>query len=238
MRRPAYLLDLREPVPYVEAWELQRSLAGAVSQGAIPDTVMLLEHPPVITLGRRAEPGELHVPEGADVEIVETDRGGKSTYHGPGQLVCYPILDLTGHGQDVKKYCRDLELALIATLAPLGIEATAIEGLTGLWVEGGPPRKIASIGVHIHKWVTTHGYALNVDLDPAPLTEWITACGLEGASFTTVASELGRPATVDDVRPLAVQGLSDVFSLDFSELPADEGHGLWAQPIHASLART
>jgi lipoyl(octanoyl) transferase len=236
--RPAYLLDLREPVPYLEAWELQRALAGAVSQGAIPDTVMLLEHPPVITLGRRAEPGELHVPEGAEVEIVETDRGGKSTYHGPGQLVCYPILDLTRHGQDVKKYCRDLELALIATLAPLGITATAIEGLTGLWVDGGPPRKIASIGVHIHKWVTTHGYALNVDLDPAPFTEWITACGLEGASFTTVAGELGRPASVDEVRPLAVQGLADVFSLDFSELPADEGHGLWAQPIHASLART
>jgi lipoate-protein ligase B len=239
VRRPAYLLDLREPVPYAEAWELQRSIAGGVSQGAIPDTVMLLEHPPVITLGRRAEPGELHVPDGAEVDIVETDRGGKSTYHGPGQLVCYPILDLTRHGQDVKKYCRDLERALIATLAPLGIEATTIDGLTGLWVaDPAPPRKIASIGVHIHKWVTTHGYALNVDLDPAPFTEWITACGLDGAAFTTVARELGRALTVDDVRPLAVQGLADVFSLDFSELPADEGHGLWAQPIHASLART
>ena len=86
--------------------------------------------------------------------------------------------------------------------------------------------------------MTTHGYALNVDLDPAPFTEWITACGLDGAAFTTVARELERAVTVDDVRPLAVQGLADVFSLDFSELPADEGHGLWAQPIHASLART
>jgi lipoyl(octanoyl) transferase len=238
VRQPAYLLDLPEPVPYAEAWELQRSLAGAVSQGAIPDTVMLLEHPPVITLGRRAEPGELHVPNGAEVEIVETDRGGKSTYHGPGQLVCYPILDLTRHGQDVKKYCRDLEEALIRTLAPLEIAATAIDGLTGLWVEGPPPRKIASIGVHIHKWVTTHGYALNVDLDPAPFTEWITACGLDGAAFTTVARELERPVTVDDVRPLAVQGLADVFSLDFEPIDAGEGHGLWPQPIHASLART
>ena len=108
----AYVLNLGL-VPYGEAWELQRSLAGAVSQGAIPDTVVLLEHPPVITLGRRAEQGELHVPADAKVEIVETDRGGKSTYHGPGQLVCYPILDLTRHGQDVKKYCRDLEEALI-----------------------------------------------------------------------------------------------------------------------------
>ena len=239
MKRLAYLVDLREPVPYLEAWELQRALAGAVSQGAIPDTVVLLEHPPVITLGRRAEQGELHIPEQAEVEIVESDRGGKSTYHAPGQLVCYPIFDLTRHGQDVKKYCRDLELALIATLGPLGIEAKAIEGLTGLWVDDPmPPRKIASIGVHIHKWVTTHGYALNVDLDTAPFTDWITACGLDGASFTTAAQELGRAVTVDDVRPLAVQGLSDVFSLDFEELPAGEGHGLWPQPIHASLART
>jgi len=235
VRRQAYLLDLREPVPYAEAWELQRSLAGAVSQGAIPDTVVLLEHTPVITLGRRAEQGELHVPADAEVEIVETDRGGKSTYHGPGQLVCYPIFDLTRHGQDVKKYCRDLEEALIRTLAPLEIAATTIEGLTGLWVQP-PARKIASIGVHIHKWVTTHGYALNVDLDPAPFTEWITACGLEDTAFTTVARELERPVSVDDVRPLAVQGLADVFSLDFSELRADDGHGLWPQPLHAQLA--
>ena len=232
---PAYLYDL-DVVPYLEAWELQRALAGAVSQGAIPDTVLLLEHPPVITLGRRAEPGELHVPEGAEVEIVETDRGGKSTYHGPGQLVCYPILDLTRHGQDVKKYCRDLELALIATLAPLGIEARAIEGLTGLWTGDSPPRKIASIGVHIHKWVTTHGYALNVDLDPAPFTEWITACGLADASFTTAARELGRPVSVAEVRPYAAAALEDVFGLSFEDLPADDGHGLWPQPVHGQLA--
>src|SRR5438132_6831131 len=166
MSRGAYVLDLGL-VPYGEAWALQRSLAGAVSQGAIPDTVLMLEHPPVVTLGRRAHAAELHLPEGADVEIVETDRGGKSTYHGPGQLICYPIVDLRRHGQDVKRYCRDLEEVLIRTLAPLGVAATRIEGLTGIWLEA-PPRKIASIGIHISKWVTTHGYALNVDLDPAP----------------------------------------------------------------------
>jgi lipoate-protein ligase B len=217
--RPAYLLNLGQ-VSYVEAWQLQRSLAGAVLLGAIPDTVILLEHPPVITLGRRAEAGELHVPDGTDVEIVETDRGGKSTYHGPGQLVCYPILDLTRHGEDVKRYCRDLEEALIRTIGAVGVEATRIDGLTGIWLER-PPRKIASIGVHISKWVTTHGYALNVDLDLAPFTEWITACGLENTAFTTVSRELGRPVSVDEVRPHAIAALGEIFDLGFEDHPAE-----------------
>ena len=114
-------------VPYGEAFELQRSVAGAVSQGAVPETVILLEHPPVVTIGRRTEAGlELHIPEDAEVEIAETDRGGKSTFHGPGQLVCYPILDLTKHGKDVKRYVRDLEEALIRTLAAFGLEGTTV----------------------------------------------------------------------------------------------------------------
>jgi lipoyl(octanoyl) transferase len=234
MSRGAYLLDLGL-VPYQEAWALQRSLAGAVSQGAIPDAVVFLEHPPVVTLGRRAESGELHLPAEADIEVVETNRGGKSTFHGPGQLVCYPILDLRRHGKDVKKYVRDLEEALIRTLSPLGVEATRIEGLTGVWLER-PPRKIASIGVHISRWITTHGYALNVDLDPAPFTEWITACGLEDAAFTTLARELDRPVTVDEVRPFARDALAEVFALTLEEIPAENGHGLWAQPIHGRLA--
>jgi lipoyl(octanoyl) transferase len=196
--------------------------------------VILLEHPPVVTLGRRAGNEELHVPEGADVEIIQTDRGGKSTFHGPGQLVCYPILDLNRHGRDVRRYCRDLEEALIRTLAAFELEGTRIDGLTGVWLEA-PPRKIASIGVHISRWVTTHGYALNVDLDPAPFSEWITACGLEDAPFTTMARELGRPVTVDEVRPAAAAAVAGVFGLDLEELPAEDGPGLWAQPLHARL---
>src|SRR5436190_19212181 len=213
MTRGAYVMHLPGLTPYREAWELQRALAGAVSQGAIPDTVLFLEHPPVVTLGRRTEASELHVPVDVDVEIVKTDRGGKSTYHGPGQLVCYPILDLNRHGRDVKRYCRDLEEAVIGTLATFGIEGRPIAGLTGVWLTP-PPRKIASIGVHISRWVTTHGYALNVDLDPAPFTEWITACGLEDAAFTTVARELGRPVSVDEVRPIAAAAFAEVFDLD------------------------
>lgn len=261
--RGAYVLSL-ELVRYDEALELQRTLAGAVSQGAIPETVIFLEHPPVVTMGRRTEEErELHIPEDAVVEIAVTDRGGKSTYHAPGQLVCYPILDLRHHGKDVKRYVRDLEEALIRTLAAFDLDGTRYEGLTGVWMPPGDPqtaaserlaepasarqepsaaggrqgpRKIASIGVHVSRWVTTHGYALNVDLDPAPFTEWITACGLEDAQFTTMAREIGRPVSVSEVRPIAVSAIADVFELELEELAADEGVGLWPQPIHASLA--
>jgi lipoyl(octanoyl) transferase len=215
--REASLLSLGL-TPYLEAWELQRSVAAGVQAGERPDTVILVEHPPVITTGRRTGEGELHVPAGADVEIVETDRGGKSTYHGPGQLVCYPILDLNRHGRDVRKYCRDLEEAVIRTLASFDLAGTRIEGLTGVWLEG-PPRKICSIGVHISRWVTTHGYALNVDLDPAPFTQWITACGLEDASFTTMTSELGHELSVEEVRPPAARALAETFDLTFEQAP-------------------
>ncbi len=236
MATGAYLLNLGV-VDYHEAWALQRSLAAAVTKRAIPDTILLLEHPPTVTLGRRTDDGELHIPEGVTVEVVETDRGGKSTFHGPGQLVCYPILDLHRYGKDVKKYCRDLEEAVIKTTAQFGVETTRIDGLTGVWLER-PPRKIASIGVHIRRWVTTHGYALNVDLDPAPFTEWITACGLEDAQFTSLAREAGRSITVNDVRGAAAAAMAEVFDLELDELPADSftGTGLWAQPRHEAIA--
>jgi lipoyl(octanoyl) transferase len=235
----AYLLDLPGLTPYGEAFALQRSLAGAVSQRAIPDTVILLEHEPVVTLGRRTdEAAELHLPDGIDVEVVETDRGGKSTYHGPGQLVCYPILDLNRHGRDLKRYVRELEEAIIRTLAAHGLAGTRIDGLTGVWIPPGGgqgPRKIASIGVHASRWVTTHGYALNVDLDPSPFTDWITACGLEDAQFTSMAAELGQPLTVSDVRPAAAAAIAEVFWLELEELPTDAGMGAWPQPVHEKL---
>jgi lipoyl(octanoyl) transferase len=139
----------------------------------------------------------------------------------------------------VKRYVRDLEEALIRTLAAFELEGVRYEGLTGVWMPPGTgqgPRKIASIGVHVSRWVTTHGYALNVDLDPAPFTEWITACGLEDAQFTTITRELERAVTVDDVRPAASAAIAEVFELDFEELPAGDGVGLWRQQIHASLA--
>ena len=224
MATGGYLLELGE-TPYLEAWEhpalaRRRGVAGRDPRH---------DRPARAPARRDARPadrrgGELHIPADADVEVVETNRGGKSTFHGPGQLVCYPILDLNRHGRDVKQYVRDLEEALIGTLAPLGVEGTRLEGLTGVWLQR-PPRKIASIGVHVSRWVTTHGYALNVDLDPAPFTDWITACGLEDAMFTTIARELDRPVSVDEVRPHAVAALEEVFGLELEELPAEDGAG-------------
>lgn len=221
----AHLLDLPGPTPYGEAFALQRALAEEVRAGTRPDTVILLEHQPVVTLGRRTdEAAEVHLPEGVDVDVVETNRGGKSTYHGPGQLVCYPILDLNRHGRDLKRYVRDLERAIVQTIAAFGLEGTTYEGLTGVWMRparGLGPRKVASIGVHASRWVTMHGFALNVDLDPAPFTEWITACGLEDAAFTSMAAELGQPMTVAAVRPAAAAAIADVFRLELVATPRD-----------------
>jgi lipoate-protein ligase B len=208
---------------------LQRSLAEDVKQGLRPDTVVMLEHEPVITLGRRTDPTiELHLPRDVDVDVVETDRGGRSTYHGPGQLVCYPILDLNRHGRDLRRYVRDLERAIVRTIAAVGLDATTIEGLTGVWMPATPtsgPRKVASIGVRASRWVTTHGYALNVDLDPTPFTHWITACGLDDAHFTSIAAELGRPLTVAETRPRAAAAIAEVFALALEEPPLEEALG-------------
>ena len=127
MTRAATLIRLGL-TEYGSAWALQRALEAAVLRGELSDTVVFLEHPPTVTLGRRTDPGELHVPPDADVAVVETDRGGRSTYHGPGQLVCYPILDLRRHGKDVKRYCRDLEEAIVETLSAFGLAGERIDG--------------------------------------------------------------------------------------------------------------
>ena len=242
----AYLLSPPGLTPYDEALALQRTLSEAVKERAMPDTVILLEHEPVITLGRRTdEATELHLPDDVAVPVVETNRGGKSTFHGPGQLVCYPILDLNRHGRDLKRYVRDLEEAIIQTVAAFGIVGERVEGMTGVWTRGvrggqtpsgsdpmkSDPRKLASIGVHASRWVTTHGYALNVDLDPAPFTEWITACGLEDAQFTTMALELGHSPSVEDVRPSAARAIADGFGLRFDELSVDELTALVGEPV-------
>jgi lipoate-protein ligase B len=173
-------------VSYRAALDWQRSLAQERIEGRRNDLLLLLEHDPVVTLGRTAESAHLLHPDGIDV--VEVERGGDITYHGPGQLVGYPILDLTAYRQDLHWYLRTLEAALIDALASLGIAAGREPGRTGVWTNG---RKIASIGVHVKRWVTWHGFALNVTTDLAAFDR-IVPCGIPGVVMTSVEREAGN----------------------------------------------
>ncbi|HET8758704.1 MAG TPA: lipoyl(octanoyl) transferase LipB [Solirubrobacteraceae bacterium] len=168
-------------VDYREAVALQERLRERVQDGELPDLLLLLEHPPVYTTGRRSEPGDL--PVGGEIEVVETDRGGKLTYHGPGQLVGYPIM----HVPNVRAFVETMERALVAALREAGVEARVREGreYTGVWVED---RKIASIGIHVSRRVSMHGFAVNVDADLAPFGD-VIACGLPDVRMTSLAAE-------------------------------------------------
>jgi len=174
--------------PYSEAVVLQQRLRAARQAERLPDVMLMLEHPPVYTRGRRSDARELPFPEdwyaARGIELIDTDRGGRVTYHGPGQLVGYPVMRTA----DVIVYLRTMEQAIIAALAEEGIRAGLRDGLTGVWVG---ERKIASIGVHISRGVATHGFAVNVENDLEPF-EWILPCGLDGVSMTSVARESQR----------------------------------------------
>ena len=174
-------------VPYSEALEWQRQLAEDRIAGRLPnDVLLLLEHPPVVTLGRNSHAAHLLEPTG--VEVFEVERGGDVTFHGPGQLVGYPILDLRAYKQDLHWYLRTLEQALIEALAILHIPAERNPGLTGVWTRG---RKIASIGIHVKQWVTWHGFALNVTTDLAHFDR-IVPCGIQGVEMTSIKREGGK----------------------------------------------
>jgi len=180
-------------MPYAEALELQRSIARDRISGAIPqDVLLLLEHPPVVTLGRAAKEKHLVAsPEflqSRGIELFEAERGGDVTFHGPGQLVGYPIFDLRQHREDLHWYLRQLERSLISALQALDIAAGLNPGLTGVWTSG---RKIASIGIHVKQWVTFHGFALNVTTDLSYF-DLIVPCGIRGVVMTSVERELGR----------------------------------------------
>lgn len=179
-------------VPYEEARVAQRWLCEARQEGELPDVLLLLEHPPVYTRGRRSTPEELPMQdewyEMQGIEVHHTDRGGRVTYHGPGQLVAYPIVSLRPYGDDVHEYVRRLERVAIESLAAHGVEAETIEGLTGVWTR--EPRKIGSIGVHVSRGVTTHGMAVNVNNDLQPF-EWVVPCGIEDCRVTSLSRELG-----------------------------------------------
>jgi lipoyl(octanoyl) transferase len=209
-------------VAYREAWEMQLRLAGRREAGEIPDALMLLEHPPVYSRGRRTKAEELPMGdewyEAQGIEVLDTDRGGLVTYHGPGQLVAYPIVDLAPLGNDVHEYVRGLERVMIGSLAEHGVGAQTIEGLTGVWTDGPPPapglagaaKKIGSIGIHVSRGITTHGLAVNVDNDLQPF-EWVVPCGIQGVAMTSIAREGGSEPTVAAFAATVGRHFADVF---------------------------
>jgi len=224
-------------VPYDEALVAQRWLRDAREDGSIPDVLLLLEHPPVYTRGRRSTAAELPMAsewyEMQGIQLRDTDRGGRVTYHGPGQLVAYPIVDLRPYGDDVHEYVRRLEQVAIASLGQYGVGAQTIEGLTGVWTEGDPPgsavrlaenveksdgigpqiqeaRKIGSIGVHVSRGITTHGLAINVNNDLQPF-EWIVPCGIEGCRPSSLSRELGAEQSLTAFAVAVADNFSDIY---------------------------
>ena len=214
---------------YAEALELQRAAARARITGAIPhDLLLLVEHEPVVTMGRTAKqqhltaPAELLAARG--VSLFEVERGGDVTYHGPGQLVGYPIVDLKRHRQDLHWYLRQVEEALIVAIGERGLSGERSAGYTGVWTRGlsgsatHPPRKVASIGVHARDWVTWHGFALNVTTELSYF-DLIVPCGIPGVDMTSLSRELGEPVPMHEAEDAAARSFGRVFSLDPVEMP-------------------
>jgi len=192
---------------YAEALALQRSLVDGKKAGDATDYLVLVEHPPVVTLGRKAEEGHLVVPREAlaarGIDVADIERGGDVTYHGPGQLVGYPIVDIKQRGIALDKYLRLLEEALIETLLAFGVEGSRRKGLTGVWTAQG---KVAAIGVAVTRWITFHGFALNVNIDPAEFGV-IVPCGLAGEKVTSMRAVLGRPVDMNEVKRVVADAL-------------------------------
>ncbi|OBG41431.1 lipoyl(octanoyl) transferase LipB [Mycobacterium sp. E3198] len=218
LRSSAAAIDVRQlgTVDYRTAWQLQRDLADTRVAGG-PDTLLLLQHPPVYTAGRRTEPHERPVD---GTPVVDTDRGGKITWHGPGQLVGYPVIGLA-EPLDVVKYVRRLEDSLMKVCADLGLDTVRVDGRSGVWVPAGggrPARKVAAIGVRVARATTLHGFALNCDCDLGAFAA-IVPCGISDAGVTSLTAELGRTVAVDEVRAAVAAAVCD--ALD-GVLPARE----------------
>ena len=200
-------------VRYAEAWARQEALRDERLAGRAPDTVLLLQHPDVITFGRGARERNTHLSDealaAAGYEVFRVKRGGDVTWHGPGQLVGYPILDLTSRGADVHAYLRTLEQCLIGALAEFGIQARARPGYAGVWLD--ERRKIASIGVGVRRWITLHGFALNATCDLGRF-DVILPCGLDGVEMVSMKSVLGRELALGEVRESVAGQLRKAFS--------------------------
>lgn len=218
--RTAHLVDLGR-MPYEACADHQQRLAEAVAEGAAPDTLLLVEHPPVLTLGAAFRPENLLLDREEyarrEIDVLPTGRGGDVTYHGPGQLVMYPVFDVSRFGKDLHKWLRDLEETMIVTLASFGLDGERFPPNTGAWTKG---RKIAALGVKIRRWVSFHGLALNCDLDLAPFG-LIVPCGIHGHGVTSLSQELGRQVTVEEAKPSVAEAFERVFDIRF--IPMSEG---------------
>jgi lipoyl(octanoyl) transferase len=190
---------------YAASLAAMRSLVRERRAGAIGDTLVLVEHPPVVTVGVEGDDGRAAE---SGLPVFSVERGGRATYHGPGQQVGYPIVDLEPRGRDVRRFVRDVESLVARSLLPLGVTGAHVSGRPGLWVD--ERRKIASIGIAVDHWVTFHGFALNVDPDLAAFDRF-HPCGFDGSVMTSVAKELGRPVSLDELRPSLVDAWERVF---------------------------
>jgi lipoyl(octanoyl) transferase len=193
-------------VGYAEGLRIQHEHAESRGRGEIPDTLLLCEHPPVYTLGTNADASHVRDPQGA--EVIQTDRGGEATWHGPGQVVGYVISDLEARGRDLHAFCRDLEEIMIRTLGDFGLEGRRIPGLTGVWLQD---EKVGALGVRVRRWITTHGFALNVNCD----LRWfdtVIPCGLAGRRVTSMERALGRPADIEQVKESCAAHFQEVFA--------------------------
>lgn len=208
---------------YASAWAVQRRSVDALKTGEGPERLLIVEHNNVLTFGRRSKPEHLLVPRATlmarGIDTFEVERGGDVTYHGPGQLVAYPILDLTRHKRDVRWYSRTLLAVVAETLGAFGIAGEVREGVeTGVWTprEAGPASKIAALGVRVERWVTYHGVALNVHTDLSHY-ELIVPCGLDGVTTTSMAVESGRALTLEDVKPVFLKAFAVVFGVTLEQ---------------------
>jgi len=201
------IINLPCPISYEAGLALQEQHVDAILAGSGQDTILLLEHEPVYTIGRLRDQSSLRDPSSLPFPVFETNRGGQATYHGPGQLVGYPILDLNPRGRDLHEHLRKLEEALIRSCAVFGVPAGRRDGLTGVWVEN---RKLASIGVGVRKWISMHGFAINITKESLPPFFAITPCGLDGVSMTSLEAEAGREITVREAAAVVEKELREL----------------------------
>lgn len=202
------ILHLPVPIDYEVGLRLQEQHVAAILDGTGGDTILLLEHQPVYTIGRLRDQSSLRNPASLPFPVHETNRGGQATYHGPGQLVGYPILDLNPRGKDLHAHLRKLEDALIRACRKFGVNAGRREGLTGVWVEN---RKLASIGVGVRKWISMHGFAINITQESLPPFFAITPCGIDGVSMSCLENEAGRGITVVEAVGVIADELRELF---------------------------